>query len=127
MVRGVSGGHASTLRVRSSYGRLFVGAGLLWDVTMGPETSRLDDYAEYLIEIMDERVDARALPEISEFIGRKVTSIDEAYDLAADGADMRQIDEICRCAAYDIAEEDMAIGAEEIAEARYARYHPDEF
>lgn len=94
---------------------------------MGPETSRLDDYAEYLIEIMDERVDERALPEISEFLGRKVTSIDEAYDLAADSDDIRQIDDICRCAAYDIAEEDMAIGAEEIAEARYARYHPDEF
>lgn len=94
---------------------------------MSPETTKLEDYAEHLLDSMDERVDERALPEISEFLGRHVNSIDEAYDLAADGADMRQIDEICRCAAYDIAEEDMAIGAEEIAEARYARYHPDEF
>lgn len=94
---------------------------------MSPETSRLEDYAEHLLDIMDERVDERALPEISEFLGQPVNSIDEAYDLAADGADMRQIDEIYRCAAYDIAEEDMYIWAEEAAEARYARYHPDEF
>lgn len=94
---------------------------------MGPETSRLDDYAEHLIDVMDEHVDERALPEISEFLGQPVNSIDEAYDLAADGADMRQINDIYRCAAYDIAEEDFAIGAEEAAEARYARYHPDEF
>ena len=94
---------------------------------MSPETDRVEDYAEHLLEMMDERVDERALPEISEFLGKKVNSIDEAYDLAADSDDIRQIDDICRCAAYDIAEEDMAIGAEEIAEARYARYHPDEF
>ena len=94
---------------------------------MSPETERVEDYAEHLLDIMDERVDERALPKISEFIGRKVTSIDEAYDLAADSEDVRQIDDICRCAAYDIAEEDMSIWAEEEAEARYARYHPDEF
>ena len=94
---------------------------------MSPETTKLEDYAEHLLDVMDERVDERALPEISEFLGKKVNSVDEAYDLAADGADMRQIDDICRCAAYDIAEEDMAIWAEEASEARYARYHPDEF
>ena len=94
---------------------------------MSPETTKLEDYAEKLLDSMDERVDERALPEICEFLGRKVTSIDEAYDLAADSDDVRQIDDICRCAAYDIAEEDMALGAEEIAEALYARYHPDEF
>lgn len=94
---------------------------------MSPETDRVEDYAEHLIDVMDERVDERALPEISEFLGRHVNSVDEAYDLAADGADMRQIDEICRCAAYDIAEEDMSIWAEEAADARYARYHTDEF
>ena len=94
---------------------------------MGPETSRIEDYAENLLDSMDERVDERALPEISEFLGKKVNSIDEAYDLAADGEDVRQIDDICRCAAYDIAEEDFAIGAEAAAEERYARYHPDEF
>lgn len=86
---------------------------------MGPETSRLDDYAEHLIDVMDERVDERALPEISEFLGQPVNSIDEAYDLAADGADMRQIDDIYRCAAYDIAEEDLAEAAEFAAEMRY--------
>lgn len=94
---------------------------------MGPDSTRVEDYAEELLDSMDERVDERALPEISEFLGKKVNSVDEAYDLAADSADIRQIDDICRCSAYDIAEEDMAIGAEEIAEARYARYHPDEF
>lgn len=86
---------------------------------MGPETSRLDDYAEHLLDIMDERVDERALPEISEFLGRKVTSIDEAYDLAADSDDIRQIDDICRCSAYNIAEEDLAEAAEFVAEMRY--------
>lgn len=86
---------------------------------MSPETSRIEDYAENLLDGMDERVDERALPEISEFLGQQVTSIDEAYDLAADGADMRQIDEICRCAAYDIAVEDLAEAAEFVAENRY--------
>lgn len=86
---------------------------------MGPETSRLDDYAEHLLDVMDERVDERALPEISELLGRKVTSIDEAYDLAADSEDVRQIDDICRCSAYDIAEEDLALDAEYVAEMRY--------
>lgn len=90
---------------------------------MGPETSRLDDYAEHLLDIVDERVDERALPEVSEFLGKKVHSIDEAYDLAADGEDMRQINEIFRCVAYDIAEEDMSIWAEEAAEARYEYFH----
>lgn len=90
---------------------------------MSPETSRLDDYAENLLDSMDERVDERALPEISEFLGQQVNSIDEAYDLAADSEDIRQIDDICRCAAYDIAEEDFAIGKEQIAEARYEFYH----
>lgn len=90
---------------------------------MGPETTKLEDYAENLIDSMDERVDERALPEISEYLGKKVTSIDEAYDLAADVADKRQIDDICRCAAYDIAEEDFAIGKEQIAEARYEFFH----
>lgn len=90
---------------------------------MSPETDRVEDYAEHLIDVMDERVDERALPEISEFLGQQVNSIDEAYDLAADGADMRQIDEIFRCAAYDIAEEDMSIWAEEAAEARYEYFH----
>lgn len=86
---------------------------------MSPETTKLEDYAENLIDSMDERVDERALPEISELLGRQVTSIDEAYELAADGEDIRQIDDICRRAAYDIAEEDFAIGKEQIAEARY--------
>lgn len=86
---------------------------------MGPDSTKVEDYAEHLIDSMDERVDERALPEISEFLGRKVTSIDEAYDLAADGSDMRQIDEICRCSAYDIAEEDLALDAEYVAEMRY--------
>lgn len=90
---------------------------------MSQETDRVEDYAEHLIDVMDERVDERALPEISEFLGRQVNSVDEAYDLAADGADMRQIDDICRCAAYDIAEEDMSIWAEEAAEARYEYFH----
>ena len=94
---------------------------------MGPETTKLEDYAEHLIDVMDERVDERALPEISKLFGRQVNSIDEAYDLAADSEDIRQIDDICRCSAYDIAEDDMSIWAEEAAEARYARYHPDEF
>lgn len=94
---------------------------------MSPETDRVEDYAEHLLDIMDERVDERALPEISEFLGQSVNSIDEAYDLAADCEDVRQIDDIYRCSAYDIAEEDFAIGKEQIAEARYARYHPDEF
>ena len=39
---------------------------------MSPETDRVEDYAEHLIDVMDERVDERALPEISEFIGKKV-------------------------------------------------------
>lgn len=86
---------------------------------MSPETSRIDDYAEHLLDVMDERVDERAMPEISEFLGRQVNSIDEAYDLAADSEDVRHIDDICRCAAYDIAEEDFAMGKEQIAEARY--------
>ena len=86
---------------------------------MSPETSRIEDYAEHLLDSMDERVDERALPEISEFLGKKVTSIDEAYDLAADSEDVRQIDEICRCSAYDIAEEDLALDAEYVAEMRY--------
>lgn len=94
---------------------------------MGPDSTKVEDYAEHLIDVMDERVDERALPEISELLGRQINSIDEAYDLAADSEDVRQIDDICRCAAYDIAEEDFAIGAEAAAEARYARYHPDEF
>ena len=94
---------------------------------MSPETTKLEDYAEHLLDSMDERVDERAMPEISEFIGKKVNSIDEAYDLAADSEDVRQIDDICRYVAYEIAEEDFAIGAEAAAEARYARYHPDEF
>ena len=86
---------------------------------MSPETTKLEDYAEKLLDSMDERVDERALPEISKFLGKKVNSIDEAYDLAADGEDVRQIDDIYRCSAYDIAEEDFAIGKEQIAEARY--------
>lgn len=86
---------------------------------MSPETDRVEDYAEHLLNIMDERVDERALPEISEFLGQSVNSIDEAYDLAADGADKRQIDDIYRCAAYDIAEEDLAEAAEFAAEMRY--------
>lgn len=90
---------------------------------MSPETSRIEDYAEHLLDIMDERVDERALPEISEFLGKKVNSIDEAYDLAADGEDIRQINDIYCCAAYDIAEEDFAIGAEAAAEARYEYFH----
>ena len=92
---------------------------------MGPDSTKVEDYAEQLLDSMDERVDERAMPEISEFLGRQVNSIDEAYDLAADSNDIRQIDDICRCAAYDIAEEDFAIGKEQIAEARYARYHPE--
>lgn len=95
---------------------------------MGPETSRLDDYAEHLLEMMDERIEARALPEISKLLDQQVSSLDEAYDLAGDDVDLRiQIDDAFNCAAYDIAEEDFAIGAEAAAEARYARYHPDEF
>lgn len=90
---------------------------------MSPETTKIEDYAEHLLDSMDERVDERALPEISEFLGRQVNSIDEAYDLAADSDDVRQIDDICRCAAYDIAEEDFAIGKEQIAEARYEFFH----
>lgn len=90
---------------------------------MSPETDRVEDYAEHLIDVMDERVDERALPEISEFLGRHVNSVDEAYDLAADGADIRQIDDIYRCSAYDIAEEDFAIDKEQIAEARYEFFH----
>ena len=86
---------------------------------MGPDSTRVEDYAEELLDSMDERVDERALPEISEFLGKKVNSIDEAYDLAADGADKRQIDDIYRCAAYDIAEEDLAEAAEFAAEMRY--------
>ena len=77
------------MRVRSSYGRLFVGTGCLRDVTMGPETDIVEDYAEHLIDVMDERVDERALPEISKLLGRQVNSIDEAYDLAADSEDIR--------------------------------------
>lgn len=90
---------------------------------MSPETTKIEDYAEKLLDSMDERVDERALPEISEFLGKKVNSIDEAYDLAADGEDMRQINDICLCAAYDIAEEDFAIDKEQIAEARYEFFH----
>lgn len=90
---------------------------------MSPETSRIEDYAEHLLDSMDERVDERALPEISEFLGRQVNSIDEAYALAADSEDVRQIDDIYRCSAYDIAEEDFAIGKEQIAEARYEFFH----
>lgn len=90
---------------------------------MSPETTKIEDYAEELLDSMDERVDERALPEISEYLGKKVTSIDEAYDLAADVADKRQIDDIYRCSAYDIAEEDFAIGKEQIAEARYEFFH----
>lgn len=86
---------------------------------MGPDSTKLEDYAEHLLDSMDERVDERALPEISEFLGKKVNSIDEAYDLAADSDDIRQIDDICRCAAYDIAEEDLAEAAEFAAEMRY--------
>ena len=86
---------------------------------MSPETDIVEDYAEHLIDVMDERVDERALPEISEFLGKKVNSIDEAYDLAADSEDVRQIDDICRCSAYDIAEEDLALDAEYVAEMRY--------
>lgn len=92
-------------------------------MTMGPDSTKVEDYAEELLDSMDERVDERALPEISEFLGRQVNSIDEAYDLAADGEDIRQIDDICRCAAYDIAEEDFAIGKEQIAEARHEFFH----
>lgn len=95
---------------------------------MSPETSKLDDYAERLLDIMDERIEERALPEISRLLGQEVSSLDDAYDLAGDDVDLRiAIDEIFDEAAYDLAEEDMAIAAEEIAEARYARYHPDEF
>lgn len=100
-----------------------MGTGFLRDVVMSPETTKIEDYAEKLLDSMDERVDERALPEISEFLGKKVNSIDEAYDLAADGEDMRQINDICLCAAYDIAEEDFAIGKEQIAEARYEYFH----
>ena len=107
------------MRVRNRYGRLSLGAGLPGDVTMGPDSTKVEDYAENLLDSMDERVDERAMPEISEFLGRQVNSIDEAYELAADSDDIRQIDDICRCAAYDIAEEDFAIGKEQIAEARY--------
>lgn len=119
MVRGVPRGHASSLRVRNRYGRLFVGAGFHGDVSMGPDSTKVEDYAEHLIDSMDERVDERALPEISDLFGQQVNSIDEAYDLAADSEDVRQIDDICRCAAYDIAEEDLAEAAEFAAEMRY--------
>lgn len=95
---------------------------------MSPETDRVEDYAEHLLDIMDERIEARALPEISELLGQQVSSLDEAYDIAGDDVDLRiQIDEAFNCAAYDIAEEDFSVAAEEAAEARYARYHPDEF
>lgn len=90
---------------------------------MGPDSTKVEDYAEELLDSMDERVDERALPEISEFLGQPVNSIDEAYDLAADSEDVRQIDDIYRCSAYDIAEEDFAIGAEAAAEARYEYFH----
>ena len=90
---------------------------------MGPETTKVEDYAEHLLDSMDERVDESAMPKISEFLGKKVNSIDEAYELAADGEDIRQIDDICRCSAYDIAEEDFALGAEAAAEARYEYFH----
>lgn len=95
---------------------------------MGPDSTKLEDYAEHLLDSMDERIEARALPEICQLLDQQVSSLDEAYDLAGDDVDMRiQIDEAFNCAAYDIAEEDFAIGAEAAAEARYARYHPDEF
>lgn len=95
---------------------------------MSPETDRVSDYAERLLDIMDERIEERALPEISRLLGQEVSSLDDAYDLAGDDVDLRiAIDERFDEAAYDLAEEDFAIGAEEAAEARYARYHPDEF
>ena len=95
---------------------------------MSPETTKLEDYAEHLLEMMDERIEERALPEISQLLGQQVSSLDEAYDVAGDDVDLRiQIDEAFNSSAYDIAEEDMSIWAEEAAEARYARYHPDEF
>ena len=116
------------MRVRNRYGRLFVGAGFPGDVTMGPETTKVEDYAEHLLDSMDERIEARALPEICQILDQQVSSLDEAYDLAGDDVGLRiQIDDAFNCAAYDIAEEDMSIWAEEAAEARYARYHPDEF
>ena len=95
---------------------------------MGPETTKVEDYAEHLLDSMDERIEARALPEICQLLDQQVSSLDEAYDLAGDDVGLRiQIDEAFNCAAYDIAEEDMSIWAEEAAEALYARYHPDEF
>ena len=78
------------------------------------------DYSEYLLEIMDERIETRALPEISELLGQQVSSLDDAYDLAGDDVDLRiQVDEIFNCAAYDIAVEDLAEAAEFVAENRY--------
>lgn len=95
---------------------------------MSPETTKLEDYAEHLLDIMDERIEERALPEISRILGQEVSSLDDAYDLAGDDVDLRiLIDQAFDCAAYDIAEEDFSVAAEEAAEARYARYHPDEF
>lgn len=95
---------------------------------MSPETDRVEDYAEHLLDIMDERIEERALPEISWILGQEVSSLDDAYDLAGDDVDLRiLIDQAFDCAAYDIAEEDFSVAAEEAAEARYARYHPDEF
>ena len=91
---------------------------------MSPETSRIEDYAEHLLDIMDERIEERALPEISRILGQEVSSLDDAYDLAGDDVDLRiLIDQAFDCAAYDIAEEDFAIGKEQIAEARYEFFH----
>ena len=91
---------------------------------MSPETNKVEDYAERLLDGMDERIEERALPEISRLLGQEVSSLDDAYDLAGDDVDLRiQIDEAFNCAAYDIAEEDFAIGAEEAAEARYEFFH----
>lgn len=87
---------------------------------MGPETDRVEDYAEHLLDVMDERIEERALPEISRILGQEVSSLDDAYDLAGDDVDLRiLIDQAFDCSAYDIAEEDLAEAAEFAAEMRY--------
>lgn len=87
---------------------------------MSPETDRVEDYAEHLLNIMDERIEERALPEISRILGQEVSSLDDAYDLEGDDVDLRiRIDQEFDCAAYDIAEEDLALDAEYVAEMRY--------